>query len=320
MTTPNPTRIELPTVFGMHTVNCYLFPGDEPTLIDCGEDNTAALEALEKGLQSEGLAVEDLAHIYITHAHVDHIGMAGRLASASGAIVHVSNLVYNWAVQPANSWQIRREAYLEALDRYAPDMRELYMSTFMAMFATFEECWGLVDPASVETFEPDGNISINGEAWQVIYAPGHCSNQTIFYQSQSKTMLSADMLLKVTPTPVLDDNLSPTSKPAIQQLLESYRKFEKMDIQKTLPGHYEPFGDPTPYIREQLGRIESRKEECFEIISSKNPSFFDLLNTLYENRVSPMAFSMLVGYLQLLEREERIKLAQSGNKVLIKPQ
>ncbi|MEL6823319.1 MAG: MBL fold metallo-hydrolase, partial [Calditrichota bacterium] len=282
------------------------------------EDNANALQALEDGLGKQGLVVEDLAHIYITHAHVDHIGMASSLAKRSGATVHVSNLVYDWAVQPERSWQIRKEAYLLALERYAPAKLKLYMNAFTAMFATFEECWGIVDANSIEQFSSTGNIRINGKEWRVIHAPGHCSNQTVFFHIPSKTMLSADMLLKVTPTPVLDDSLSATSKPAIQQLLESYDMFQKMDINTTLPGHYEPFGDPTPYIEEQTERIKNRKEQCFQIIVSKEPSFFELLNTLYENRVSPMAFSMLVGYLQLLEVEERIKLKHHNDQVFIK--
>jgi len=318
MSQPNPIRIELPTVFGMYTVNTYLFPGDEPTLVDCGEDNAAALQALEVGLQAHGLAVEDLAHIYITHAHVDHIGMAGRLASRSGATVHVSDMVYNWAVQPQQSWQVRKEAYIQALETYAPDKLQMYMDTFLAMFSTFEECWGLVDANSIKQFKINQAVQIDGDNWQVIHAPGHCSNQTVFYHSESKTMLSADMLLKVTPTPVLDDSLSATTKPAIQQLLESYDLFQKMDIQTTLPGHYEPFGNPQPFIKEQVSRIEIRKEECFQIIASEKPSFFNLLNSLYENRVSPMAFSMLVGYLQLLEKEERIKLDKRDGQIFIK--
>ncbi len=141
MILPNPIRIELPTVFGMSTVNSYLFPGNEPTLIDTGEDNANALQALEDGLGTQGLVVEALAHVYIAHAHVDRIGMASSLAKRSGATVHVSNLVYDWAVQPERSWQIRKEAYLLALERYAPAKLKLYMNAFTAMFATFEECW-----------------------------------------------------------------------------------------------------------------------------------------------------------------------------------
>jgi len=71
-----PIRIELPTIYGMKSVNAYLFLDPEPTLIDCGEKTDASWKALQSALAVYNLAVKDIKKVIITHAHVDHIGEA----------------------------------------------------------------------------------------------------------------------------------------------------------------------------------------------------------------------------------------------------
>ena len=80
-----PIRIELPTMYGMKSVNAYLFLTPELTLIDCGEKTDASWDALQTALAKHGLAIKDIKRVIITHAHVDHIGMAHKISEESGA-------------------------------------------------------------------------------------------------------------------------------------------------------------------------------------------------------------------------------------------
>src|SRR6266566_4058999 len=85
------TRIPLPV--GLHrieTVNVYaLADGDRVTLVDCGlwraDPDDDGLAALDTGLHAAGYAVRDVSRIIVTHAHIDHYGMAGRLMQLTGA-------------------------------------------------------------------------------------------------------------------------------------------------------------------------------------------------------------------------------------------
>ena len=45
---------------------------------------TAGLAALERGLNEAGYALRDVARIVVTHAHIDHYGLAGRLLELTG--------------------------------------------------------------------------------------------------------------------------------------------------------------------------------------------------------------------------------------------
>ena len=84
-------RIVLPIgVNAVESVNCYVLPdGDRVTLIDCGvwrpDLPDGGVAALEAGLRGAGYALTDVGRVVITHAHIDHYGLAGRLMELTGA-------------------------------------------------------------------------------------------------------------------------------------------------------------------------------------------------------------------------------------------
>ena len=91
MTPPGVTRLALPVgLHGIETVNAYvLADGDRVTLDDCGvwraDPVDDGLAALRRGLREAGYELDDVSRILITHAHIDHYGLAGRLMESTGA-------------------------------------------------------------------------------------------------------------------------------------------------------------------------------------------------------------------------------------------
>ncbi|MGH8919869.1 MAG: MBL fold metallo-hydrolase, partial [Actinomycetes bacterium] len=88
---PGLTRIAFPVgLHGIESVNVYaLADGGHVTLVDCGvwraELGDNGLAALTRGLDQAGYELRDISRIIITHAHIDHYGLAGRLMEVSGA-------------------------------------------------------------------------------------------------------------------------------------------------------------------------------------------------------------------------------------------
>ncbi len=79
-------------VNGVETVNVYAIDdGGALTLVDCGVWRPAAdgsdtgLAGLERGLRTAGFELRDVSRIVVTHAHIDHYGLAGRLMELTGA-------------------------------------------------------------------------------------------------------------------------------------------------------------------------------------------------------------------------------------------
>ncbi|MGB0839070.1 MAG: MBL fold metallo-hydrolase [Chitinophagales bacterium] len=311
----SPIRIELPTMFGMKTVNCYLFIKPEPILIDCGEKSDASWEALQKGLANHDLTIQDIKKVIITHAHVDHIGMAGKIVANSDAIVLVSDYVYNWAIDNEKMWDFRVNVMSKTIGKVLRSMEnseDILKNTIGMISELAKKAWDNVPAERVQTFRPDAVLEFGGSKWQSIYLPGHCINQTCFYQAESKQFLAADMLLQITPTPVLDTTLEPPYErsKSIHQLLASFEQVKALDIEQVYPGHYKPFTNHQAVIDYQVNRIHQRKEECFALIKAGTNDFSTLLNALYKNRLSLPAIAMLVGYLDLLMDEGRVLIEE----------
>ena len=68
----------------IESVNVYLVEdGDSVTLVDCGMwhpgEPDDGLTKLRHALNTRGYVLDDISRIIVTHAHIDHYGMAGRL-------------------------------------------------------------------------------------------------------------------------------------------------------------------------------------------------------------------------------------------------
>ena len=314
-----PIRIELPTMYGMKSVNAYLIKTPEPTLIDCGENSDASWKALQTALAEHELTIKDIKRIIITHAHVDHIGMAGRIVAANDAEVWVNEYCYDWAVQKDLMWQNRMEMMSQHLSNYFPPSEEgnSFKQTLSHFFKAITSAWIDIPKERVKQFPINGALHFGGSKWEVIYAPGHTNLQTCFYQKEKKWLLAADMLLSITPTPVLEFALEDYTKRAngLGVMLQSFEKFRALDIEKVFPGHYETFSNHRRLIDAQIRRIHTRKETTFELIQSGKYHFYELLETMYANRISMPAVSMLRGYLDLLLEEARIVEKVEKNSV-----
>lgn len=306
-------RIELPTQFGMKTVNAYLLQGKENILIDSGENTDESFEALIQQLSAKCLDVSDIDRIVLTHAHVDHMGMAERIAKAADATVWVSELVYSWAENPDFKWNQRQELMLPMLlSFFDKNTRPLIEQGYQQMMGNVRKVWQAINKKRLHTFSSEGQIELNGEIWDILYMPGHSNTQSTFYNSKTKDYISADMLLSITPTCVIEPSLENPliREKGILQMIDSYHRLLELEIKTVYPGHYEPFQNAHATINRQLNRIKSRTEECYNIIATGKHSFIDVFNILYKGRVHMPAFIMMIAYLDLLENEGRIQIKE----------
>ena len=87
---PGVTRVVLPIeVNAIESVNMYVIDdGEKVTVVDCGvwkpERPDGGLATVEAGLQGAGYALADVSRVIITHAHIDHYGLAGEVVRRSG--------------------------------------------------------------------------------------------------------------------------------------------------------------------------------------------------------------------------------------------
>lgn len=308
-----PIRIELPTKFEMGTVNSYLFKLPVPTLIDCGEKSEASWMELLAGLKNEGLVITDIERIIITHAHVDHMGMAAKVAEASGATVWLSEMVKPWGVDLAKMQAERWNTIMKLLSEITNQEDSPLHQGFAKFFNNYKSYWDPIPEDIIKTFKVGDIISIGDGNWEVKYAPGHCINQTCFYNAESAELLAADMLLRIASTPVIDADLVDPSKRAggLSVMIETMTKFKELDLSKVYPGHYDTIVNGGALLKKQLQRIDQRIGQTYDLISDSPKSFFEILSHMYKGRVSGPAIPMMIGYLDVLIKKELIFTTQS---------
>ena len=316
MSLSTPIRIELPTGLPVGTVNAYLFTDPEAVLVDAGVKTAECWDVLTAGLAAHGLTPKDLSQIVITHAHVDHFGLAAQLVEESGATVRIAEPGVAWVTESGDMWQKRMDYYRDDFLAHvglSPDNAEATITGMRALDA-------LADPipkSAIVPFKVDGTLSMGGATWQSVFTPGHASMQTCFYELESRQFLSADMLLSMAPTPVVEQPPEGSAQriPALPQFMDSLNRLEPMDIGEVYPGHGEPFTDHRALIARYRARILDRKNECLRLVDEgvdTAPALVERMYANYPRGLSLPALWMMVGYLDLLQIEGCIQETTIG--------
>lgn len=302
-----PIQLELPTIFEDMSVNAWLFKDPVPTLIDCGEKTDKLWNALINGLKINGLGIDDIERVIITHAHLDHIGMANKITQHSKATIWVSEYVYDWGVNLKMMLDRRTKAIVTTVNNHFPS--DIQKKHFDFDYDHLAPYWDEIPADRLQVFPMEGTLNFGGDDWDIIHTPGHCINQTCFFNPRNGYFLSADMLLKMIPTPIIDAGRKPPyprEKSLIRQL-ESYKKIAKLNITKTFPGHFAPFDNAHEVIEKQVRKIHTRKEKCFDLIKNGVANPMDIAHGVYPNRIHNATLFMVIGFLDILQEENRIE-------------
>ncbi len=304
-----PVRIELPTEFDVGSVNSYLFADPEPILVDCGVETAESWEALQAGLALHGLSPADIRRIIITHPHIDHFGLAAKIAKLSGAPVLIADLGAEWLIDPKKYFGLRATYYREHFLVQA-GIPEATAQVILTYFDQIADKISPVPAENIQTFGIGDSLAMGGAAWQVLHMPGHASHQTCFYQPESRQFMSADMLLPKTPTPIVERPLpNQPRQPSLPLFMESLNRCEALEIDTVYPGHGEPFQDHRQLIQKQRERIHQRKAEALSLVQQGHRTAYALVNQMYAHYPPTFRFAglwMLIGYLDLLQAEGAI--------------
>ncbi len=308
--------IELPTPFAVGPITVYVAdaPGEPLTLIDTGPRTEKAQLALEAGLARLGYAPDDLDRILITHAHVDHFGLASDLVSLSGAEV----LTHHWNERSLGDYSADRErrvAFYGTLLRQAgvPEKVMTAVGRVTLGVRVFAR------PVSVNVALDEGDaVRLAGREWQVLHTPGHAAGLVCLYEPQSRTLLSSDHLLRdISSNPVVEP--PPPGETERLHSLALYRaslqRVAALGAAQALPSHGPVVDDVPGLVDRRLAFHERRAERVLAALRGGARTTWDVTQILFPDR-SPMdiflAVSEIIGHLDLLEIEGRIKGGDEG--------
>jgi len=321
---PHLYQLEIPTPFPVGPVNIYVACDagiGGLTLVDCGPHTPEARAALEAGLSALSHSVQDIRRILVTHAHADHYGLAGELVAGSGAQVFT---------HPFN------RPMLEAGDSERGQRLGFY-AQLLSTAGVPEDVLGAIarvrrsvgeyaDAVTVTGDLHDGDTwTLAGRSWQVLHTPGHSSGLVCLYEPESRVLLSNDHLLRDISSNPLVEPPPPGRSERFKSLVEylgQLRRVAAMDISIAWPGHGEPIRDVVELVRQREAFHADRSRRILELLDGHEQTTYQVARALFP-QLDPMnwflAISEVLGHLELLEAEGRVRPRQRDRLVFWQP-
>jgi glyoxylase-like metal-dependent hydrolase (beta-lactamase superfamily II) len=225
--------IDLQHLGRSRVIASYLLAGDEPALVDCGP--TTCVGALEEGLAREGLELDDLRHLLLTHIHLDHAGAAGALVRRNPELqVHVSEIGAPHLVDPSRLEASARRLYAEDFDRL----------------------WGELVPVPEENVHAVGGEVLAFEAWPT---PGHASHH-VTYLSEDGTCYSGDVTGVVIAPSTLIAPVCPPPDVDLEAWEQSLDSIAERKPERLCLPHFGVVEEPAGHIERTRARLRTWAE------------------------------------------------------------
>jgi len=297
-----PVRIPLPLPHIGH-VNAWLLQGAPLTLIDTGPCDDEALAALEAGLRREGVRLEDLELVLVTHHHLDHSGLANTIASRSGARI----AAYERAAAYGSHYEERGEA-----DRRFSLALMHHHGVPAAVIADTEAFWEMLrrksDAYVADVVLADGeSIRAGGRDLRVVARPGHSTTDALLVDERERIAFVGDHLLaKISSNTEVYPALEPTgSRPRARvEYLENLRRTAAMPLERLLTGHGEDITDHAELVLRRLAEHERRCDRILATLRGGPASAYTIATDLWpEQTVSEQPLLVVwevLGHLDLL--------------------
>ena len=295
--------------------SAYLVHAREPAIVETGP--TTSADAVTDALASIGLGPQDLAHIVVTHIHLDHAGGAGTIAERfPSATVWVHERGGRHLADPSRLWASAAQVY-GGEDRLAE------------MFGPMQP----IDPGRIRTVNEGDAIDLGDRVLDVMYTPGHASHHVSLVDGESGALFTGDalgihfpdvrVLRPATPPPDVDVELAVDSIERIRSRAESTLMFSHFGPVREVD---ELCGIATDRIRAWAGIVRGAMEETddldriAEILAAKTAPEFDEAGVSAEGReryellssTRTNAAGLLRYWTKRFEREGRDPAAAAG--------
>jgi glyoxylase-like metal-dependent hydrolase (beta-lactamase superfamily II) len=211
------TAIDTRTAGQYLVTSAYLVHAEQPALVETGP--TTSAEAVLAGLRSLGLEADDLAHIVVTHVHLDHAGGVGTIARSFPS---------------ATVWVHERGApHVADPTRLVESAARVYGSR-----DRLDALFGPVDPVEedrIRAVSEGDRIELGGRTLGVMYTPGHASHHVSLTDARTGSVFTGDalgihlpdvrVLRPATPPPDIDVEQAVQSIDRIRERAESFLMF-----------------------------------------------------------------------------------------------
>jgi len=308
--------LTLPMPFRLGHVHAFLLVHDgRITLFDTGLNTPETFLHLSDSLRLIGKDIRDIERILITHYHIDHCGMAGRLQDLSGATIHMS-----MRSRPFIMTQNGEErAFLDRIEFFCrrhglPEKAIVFIG---GLLGTFKKAGSSF---IVTHFYEGGTKEIIGKREMLVLpTPGHTHDHLSFYFPREGILLSGDHVLPEI-TPNLSPNLfAPDFRP-LQSFLASLSRMEALSVATVYPAHGRPFADLKGRIAAIRSHHDARKNLTLTSVKEGPKTAFAVSRDIFGSELNEfdqfLALNETYVHLVELVYEGLIREDRSGDSIV----
>jgi len=248
---------------GLRYVVCYVREIPQGiVLVDAGWNTPQSWASLESGLAQIGYGVRDVQAVVVTHAHPDHLGLAGPIQQESGARICLHER--DALLVPTSTTQLAD--FLSSYRRFltecgAPADEVLAVTEDMVEAVTY------LDMPSPDRLMTDGEVLVDIDpSLRVIGTPGHSPGHICLFDEKRRHILTGDHVLpRVTP------NVSrrPGQPPyPLAAYLASLRLLLGLEVDWVLPAHEWPLRDLDGRVNALLEHHDARLIETAATVAA----------------------------------------------------
>jgi glyoxylase-like metal-dependent hydrolase (beta-lactamase superfamily II) len=303
-------QFEMP--FNVPAINVYVLAGDPVTLVDTGPILADLPDSLYRALDQVGHPVGTLGQIIISHSHPDHMGLAARLKSASGARV-VCHRLGGGILSEYHSQSVRLRDYLIDLAPFVGLDPEQARESFFK-----SSDWDTAaEPVAVDETVDDGDIIRAGSRdLRVVHTPGHSIDHICLYDPEERLMFTGDMLLQsITPNPDIYPPWLSEKSSGLPDYISSLHRIRNIETATALPGHGKSITDFKSRIDDVLLHHQERLIFLCDDIRDEDKTVLQLAIVLLTHINMEMsgintflAMREVFGHLVILQQDGKVQM------------
>ena len=282
-------RIPLPLPFALRSVNVYLAADGAGgwTLFDAGLGLPADEAALRAGLAAAGASLEDITTLVLTHAHPDHIGLAGMVVAASGCPV------YMFPREAERMYRVWGRYDEETVDQVIPALQAMYrahglpeaaLATVAPSTLKMRQILRLPPAPSIVAVADGETLTLGGRRHTAIWTPGHSDYHLCLLRDDEVFFVGDHILPAITP----NIGVYPDARPdPLRDYFESLARVRTARARLVLPGHGHPFTDVMARVDELRAHHEERSAALMEKLAaySAGAQAWELASALFAGRL-----------------------------------
>jgi glyoxylase-like metal-dependent hydrolase (beta-lactamase superfamily II) len=316
---PNLYRAEIPLPKSpLKWLNSYIVKGDDRFLIidtgfnleECQNELNASLKKLDVNLNK--------TDIFVTHLHVDHIGLAGALATDNSKVYLNEKEIRQITAQQSN-WE---SYWQKVLDIYVANGFPIEEAS-LSMKNHPAHKYGLKRAVPFSPVKNGDIIEIGDFHFQCVATPGHSPGHMCLYEQNKKILVAGDhILFDITPNITywseMDDSLN--------EYLNSLEKVRALDVKIILPGHRRLMHNLHSRIMELQKHHRDRLNEVLTALEDGDKTPLQISSCITWDIVCKsweefppaqkwFAFGETLAHIKFLENKNKIRSYKQNDKI-----